>query len=184
MIYDTRCSQMLKNGRQAGGDRKKRQSKDNDDVSVDSQTSQASSVLVELDAADMEVMRLAVGKVVDGFMRMILVYYGYAWKAFVAERDRSRHLERCGKAVKIQCWFRGCWTKLGVRRRKEQVAREEAKREEEEERMRMVMERMGTRIQAMIRGFLARSRHRDLLKRIAAARVIQKAWERKKVREC
>lgn len=66
------ASKMLKNGRAKKKDQ--RPSLEGDDASVGSTVSYASStsLAIEMESDDVELMRLAVGKVVDGFMRMIL----------------------------------------------------------------------------------------------------------------
>ena len=98
---------------------------DGDDASLGSQGSSASSVVLDLDSSDVELMRLAVAKVVDGFTRTILDYYSFAWESLIAMRDHGRHKEKIRKAIRIQCWFRGFWSQLAVKRKKEQIRLEE-----------------------------------------------------------
>ena len=49
------------------------------------------------DSDELEIMKLACGKVVDGFMKMIVAYFGYAWKNLIRMRDCKRLLEKNAK---------------------------------------------------------------------------------------
>lgn len=165
-------SKLLANGKGKKSRRKKKAFND-DDASVDSQGSNASSVLVEMDAADIEIMKLACQKVVDGFMRMIVAYFGHAWKALIAQRDHSRQLEKIRKATTIQCWFRGLWAKLGVKRKKEAMIQAEKDRIENERLEALNRNLKARQIQCVARGFVARCRHLYFLEKVKAAKVIQ-----------
>ncbi|GMH77772.1 hypothetical protein TrST_g13860 [Triparma strigata] len=173
-------SKLLANGKGKKSKKKKKAFND-DDASVDSQGSNASSVLVEMDAADIEIMKLACQKVVDGFMRMIVAYFGHAWKALIAQRDHSRHLEKIRKATTIQCWFRGLWARLGVKRKKEAMIQAEKDRIENERLEALNRNLKARQIQCVARGFVARCRHLYFLEKVKAAKVIQRAWARKQV---
>jgi len=175
------ASKMLKNGRRKT--KNKKAANNDDDASVNSITSYASStsLAVEMESDDVELMRLAVGKVVDGFMRMILEYYSEAWKSFLRVRDHSRQLECIAKATQIQCWFRGMWGKLAVKRRKEEIRLEEVRQARLRELERLDRIAKATKIEALGRQYNTRKMYLDKLRTIAAAIVIQKAWERKKV---
>ena len=49
------------------------------------------------DSDELEIMKVACGKVVDGFMKMIVAYFGYAWKNLIRMRDCKRLLEKNAK---------------------------------------------------------------------------------------
>ncbi|GMI03979.1 hypothetical protein TrLO_g250 [Triparma laevis f. longispina] len=167
-------SKLLANGKGKKKGRKPRSS-------FDSVTSEASSVLVEMDAADIEIMKLACQKVVDGFMRMIIIYFGKAWKMLINQREWSRHEERVKKATKIQCWFRGLWAVLGVKREKEQMMKDEKDRIENERLAELNRNQKARQIQSVARGFVARCRHLYLIEKVNATKAIQRAWSRKRV---
>ena len=154
---------------------------DGDDASLGSQGSSASSVVLDLDSSDVELMRLAVAKVVDGFTRMILDYYSFAWESLIAMRDHGRHKEKIRKAIRIQCWFRGFWSQLAVKRKKEQIRLEEERIARQRELAALIRTKKCILIQGLARRYLQRKEFLYFLKKNAAAKTIQRAWERRKV---
>ncbi len=163
------AKKMLAGGRSRGGG------------DEDASRSSGSSAMVQMDPAEVEIMRLAVGKVVDGFTRLILQYYSSAWGSLIDMRDRSREKERLAKAIRLQNWFRGLWAKLAVRRKKEAIrlAEEERLRRIEMDRLERI--RCATVIQSMSRMSAAKSVAAYKRALNMAALTIQRAWKRKKV---
>jgi len=163
----------------AAGGNNNRSNDDGDDVSL---AFSEESVLTDMDPADVEIMRVAVGKVVDGMTRLILGYYSQGFARIVEMRDASRNRERLSKALQIQKWYRSLWVKRMVKRRRDAlrgVAEDEVKLVHVN---RFKRRALASLIQSHIRGFLDRRRVLSKIALIEAAKTIQRAWERKKVR--
>ena len=151
---------------------------DDDDISI---TSDGSSVMIEMDEGEIDVMRLAVGKVVDGFMRLLMDYYSFTFKQLLQIRDASRAGQRVKCASQIQGWFRGFWAKRMVRRKRNAIKSTAV--------WQVDMANQGFQrhlykiitAQKIVRGYTHRQRVLDFRNLILAASTIQRAWARKQI---
>jgi len=142
------------------------------------------SSAAESDVDELEIMRLACGKVVEGFKRLIIEYYATAFKSLIWKRDQSREKEREERAQQIQGWWKSMFAKLAVKRIKSKKIQGELDRLAEEERLHQERQRAATTIQRTIfRGRRGRIRVEYERNLIRSAIVIQRCWGRKQTKD-